>query len=207
MYDMQYNYDEKTGRVSIEGLPFKAKLLEPPEEKQFNKIRSYTLHQRDLIRVECCLDLYNKTEKDDDVKRRIFFSEAIISYMRCFSSGKRTCLQKSAIYKDEKRKKEHDDIEILRNKIIAHDEAEFSIVPLEIVYNDKSKRIEGVGCIPGRIILEYDENVLQLRELTKIAQAHVSKIRDEELLRLSEYFSHKTNEEIEKYEEMTISFK
>lgn len=204
--NMDYEYDKKTGKLSVVGLPYKAKLLEPPQEKQFNKIRSFTLHQRDLYRVQRYLNLYDRTDKNDNDKRRVFFNEAVISYMRCFGSGKRIFLQENAIFKNADDKKKHNAMKELRNKIIAHDEWEYEIVPVHLIYNEDKKRIEAVGCIPGRIDIEYEENAKQLREITSIALSYVQTELENEQTRLAEYFVHKTDEEVEQYVDAYITF-
>ena len=196
---MEYRYDKVTGKISVVCLPYESKLLEPPQERQFNKIRSYTLHQRDLYRVNQYLDLFDDTDKNDNVKRRIYFNEAVISYMRCFGSGKRTFLQEDAIYKKTDDKRKHHAMKELRNKIIAHDEWEYEIVPVHLIYNEDKKRLEAVGCIPGRIDIEHEDNIAQLRDITAIALSYVQIELEKEQDRLAEYFVHKTDNEIKTY--------
>lgn len=94
----------------------------------------------------------------------------------------------------------------LRNKIIAHDEWEYEIVPVHLIYNEDKKRIEAVGCIPGRIDIEYEENAKQLREITSIALSYVQTELENEQTRLAEYFVHKTDEEVEQYVDAYITF-
>ena len=85
------------------------------------------------------------------------------------------------------------------NKIIAHDEWEYEIVPVHLIYNEDKKRLEAVGCIPGRIDIEHEDNIAQLRDITAIALSYVQIELEKEQDRLAEYFVHKTDNEIKTY--------
>ncbi len=133
-----------------------------------------------------------KAGEPDQVIARSLFTAALVSYVRCFSSGKRSVLTPEIyaplqgepiachnLYKDT------------RDKHIAHSVNPFEEMLVGAVlspFEAAIREVEGVACLTASLITYDAEGVEQLGRLASFAQGHVAakcKVLETEVLEIA----------------------
>jgi hypothetical protein len=125
--------------------------------------------------MACCARLVAalKDEDHDGVVAQALFTAAVITYARCFNTGKRTGLNESDVAKlgfDEDVLGFHRQVLDMRSKHIAHSVNPFEIISVGAILSPpeaENRKVEGIKIFTGRLITFDESGIKQLHEICK----------------------------------------
>ncbi|CQR52533.1 hypothetical protein [Paenibacillus riograndensis] len=206
LFRYQYDLNEETRKMYITGLPFETKYVEVPREKRFERLYSYNLIKIDLLSAISYLDISLQTT-DMTIKEGMF-RIALILYIKCFNNSGvgRSQLSVNKVYKDTQGEpiECHKKLKRIRDKYIAHDEIDFLNAKLGMVLNENEKCIMGIAYPEMQAKFDYDETLIILQSLCKIALERTNLYLEEETHKVENYLRQRDYEIVSEYSEMTI---
>ena len=127
-----------------------------------------------LERLKVLLD----EDSDDHVLIQSYWTAALISYVRCFSTGKRLGLSESIFDSWDGAAEVHQFYRNLRDKHIAHSVNPFEQIVVGLVLSaarGEGRGVEGVATLSQKLIAETSEGVETLLRLAKFAHGVVAR--------------------------------
>ncbi|MBW4081966.1 hypothetical protein [Paenibacillus sp. S150] len=160
----------------------------------------------DLLRAISYLDISLHTT-DMTIKEGMF-RIALILYIKCFNNSGvgRSQLSVNKVYKSTQGEpiECYKKLKRIRDKYIAHDEIEFLNAKLGMILNENEKCILGIAYPEMQAKFDYDENLIILQSLCKIALERTNLYLEEEIYKVENYLRQRDYESVSKYSEMTI---
>ena len=142
--------------------------MDTPEFKKYGDLFSIMLELDSVMKICRFLIKNVDNNKVDPLIKESMWTTAVIKYSRCFKSGKRFGLKKDVFsgllgepYKT------HKFFMDMRDKHIAHSVNPYEQVNVGLFVDEKKKKIIGVGCLHGRLIISSKDGVTQLGMLAK----------------------------------------
>lgn len=154
--------------------------LDIPEAKKLADLVSIS---QDLnFCIDCCERLVGLLESDSKESTLIqsLWTSALISYVRCFATGKRFGLSEDILLKFEGEPIEvHNYYKNLRDKNIAHSVNPFEQIKIGVVLShpDSEKEVLGIANLGMKHISGVADDVRQLAQIALTFLAEVAKLR------------------------------